>query len=81
MLRFRTRRFSGRCSKHKRYNPVSDGLGAIKGGCPRCQLLAEIWEAQRRLTTLIHRFDGTEAPVEPVAPAADPRQLSLLDPV
>jgi hypothetical protein len=81
-LKVRSRSFKGRCSKHKRYNPAVDGAGGIKGGCPRCGLLLEIWESALKLNRLIRRFDPAhddsrrgEAPV----PAPDPRQLSLIE--
>ena len=84
MLRIRTRRFAGRCGRHKRYNPAIDGRGGIKGGCARCQLLAEIFEESVKLNGLIRRFDpkhdDTQAPrrIEE-QPHRDPRQLSLID--
>jgi hypothetical protein len=81
-LKIRTRRFAGRCARHKRYNPAVDGRGAIKGGCLRCNLLADIWETSLKLNALIRKFDPNhddlQAPKEP-QPAADPRQLSLID--
>jgi hypothetical protein len=79
-LKIRARKFDGRCSRHKRYNPAVDGLGAIKGGCPRCYLLFEIWETSLKLNRLIRNFDprhdDLQRPAEPVA--ADPRQMSLI---
>ena len=81
-LKIRSRKFEGRCSRHKRYNPAVDGQGGIRGGCPRCNLLFEIWEASLKLNQLIRRFDPNlddlqrPAPAKP--PAHDPRQLSLL---
>jgi len=80
-LKIRSRKFDGRCSRHKRYNPAVDGLGAIKGGCPRCSLLFEIWEASLKLNQLIRKFDPRHddlEPPQPAAPQADPRQMSLI---
>ena len=80
-MKIRTRRFAGRCARHKRYNPAVDGRGGIKGNCPRCNLLMDIWETAIRLNGLIRRYDprfddlsrrAGEAPV-------DDRQMSLLD--
>ncbi|MBI4909844.1 MAG: hypothetical protein HY820_39870 [Acidobacteria bacterium] len=84
MLKLRTRRFSGRCSRHKRFNPATDGRGGIKGGCARCQLLADIWETSIRLNGLIRKFDPGHDDASPLkakaaAVGADPRQLSLLE--
>jgi hypothetical protein len=80
-VKVRARKFDGRCSRHKRYNPAVDGPGAIRGACPRCTLLFEIWEASLRLNKLIRKFDprydDLEHPV-PKTPAVDPRQMSLL---
>jgi hypothetical protein len=80
-LKIRARKFDGRCARHKRYNPAVDGLGAIRGACPRCTLLFEIWDASLRLNALIRRFnpnhDDLERPVEK-APLVDPRQMSLI---
>ena len=80
-MKIRARKFDGRCAKHKRYNPAVDGPGAIKGACPRCTLLFEIWQASLHLNKLIRNFNPThddlQRPVEK-APAVDPRQMSLL---
>jgi hypothetical protein len=83
-LKIRSRKFDGRCSRHKRYNPAVDGPGAIKGGCPRCTLLFEIWEASLALNKLIRKFDPShddlQKPGEPEQPQPyrDPRQMSLI---
>jgi hypothetical protein len=81
-LKIRSRKFEGRCAKHKRYNPAIDGQGAIKGGCNRCDLLFRIWEASLQLNQLIRKFDPNlddlrQRPV-PKTPAPDPRQMSLI---
>ena len=81
-MKIRGRKFEGRCAKHKRYNPAVDGRGAIKGGCNRCNLLFDIWEASMKLNQLIRSFDPSfddlkrPRPQEPVGP--DPRQMSLI---
>ena len=80
-MKIRSRKFEGRCARHKRYNPAVDGIHAIRGGCPRCMLLYEIWDTSLQLNKLIRRFDpkydDLQKP-EPIVPAADPRQLSLI---
>jgi hypothetical protein len=80
-VKIRSRKFEGRCARHKRYSPAVDGPGAIRGACPRCSLLFEIWEASLRLNKLIRSFDprhdDLERPVEK-APFVDPRQMSLI---
>ena len=81
-MKIRARKFDGRCAKHKRYNPAVDGKGGIKGGCNRCLLLFDIWEASLKLNQLIRKFDPSHDDVRrPAAPAAvepDPRQMSLI---
>jgi hypothetical protein len=80
-LKIRARKFAGRCSRHKRYNPAVDGPGGIVGACPRCTLLCEIWETSLALNRLIRRFDphydDASKRAEKV-PQIDPRQLSLI---
>lgn len=78
MLKIRTRRFNGRCSRHKRYNPAIDGRGAIKGNCARCSLLADIYEASLKLNGMIRRFNPNHDDLEKKA-VPDDRQMSLLD--
>ncbi len=80
-MKIRSRKFEGRCGKHKDYNPAVDGQAGVREGCSRCQLLWDIWEASLRINLLIRRFDpkydDLRKPDEPV-PAVDPRQMSLI---
>ncbi len=82
-MKIRSRKFSGRCARHKRYNPAIDGRGGIKGGCARCGLLFDIWDASIKLNQLIRKFDPNyddlhrPQPIQPVY--MDPRQMSLID--
>ncbi len=82
-MKIRTRRFEGRCARHKRFNPAVDTRGAIVGSCARCTLLADIWETSLRLNTLIRRFnpghDDLQRPAHPLEIRPDPRQMNLLD--
>ncbi len=84
MLKIRGRHFKGRCGRHKLYNPAVEGLGGIKGGCPRCTLLLEIWECSLKLNGMIRKFDpnhdDVQRPPRPkdAVPEPDPRQLSLI---
>ena len=81
-MKIRTRRFAGRCARHKNYNPAVDGREGIKGNCPRCRLLADILEAAVRLNGLIRqfdpRYDDTRGKLSAGRPADD-LQLSLLE--
>ena len=80
-MKIRARKFDGRCANHKRYNPAVDGRGAIRGACPRCTLMFDIWEASLRLNALIRTFDPKHDDLKPrveKAPPVDPRQMSLI---
>ena len=81
-MKIRARKFDGRCARHKRYNPAVDGQGAIRGACPRCTLLFDIWQTSLKLNQLIRKFDpghdDLQRPPAPKPPAHDPRQLSLI---
>ena len=83
-MKIRSRKFDGRCAKHRQFHPPTDGRGAIRGACPRCHLLFDIWEASLKLNQLIRKFDPShddlERPKPPkTAPAPDPRQMSLIE--
>jgi len=82
-LKIRSRKFDGRCAKHKRFNPATDGLGGVRGGCPRCILLFEIWDASLKLNKLIRKFDPAyddlERPKDEEPVFHDPRQMSLIE--
>lgn len=80
-MKIRSRKFEGRCARHKGYNPAVDGLGGIRGGCARCHLLFEIWQTSLNLNQLIRKFDPAFDDIKrpPVAkPAVDPRQMSFI---
>ena len=80
-MKIRSRKFSGRCARHKSYNPAVDGVEGICAACPRCALLFEIWESSIKLNQLIRKFDPShddlKKPPEPKI-LIDPRQLSLI---
>jgi hypothetical protein len=81
-LKIRSRKFNGRCSRHKRYNPATDGAGGIRGGCRRCTLLFEIWRTALQLNRLISQFDPNHDDLErprPEAAPVDPRQMTLIE--
>jgi len=84
-LKIRARKFDGRCSRHKRYNPAVDGAPVRPGAgtaCPRCNLLWEIWETSLNLNQLIRRFDPNHDDLQKPADARiaepDPRQMNLI---
>ena len=81
-MKTRSRKFEGRCAKHKRYNPAVDGRGGVHGACARCTLLCDIWESSLKLNQLIRKYDPNyddlKRPPEPKPPEVDPRQMSLI---
>lgn len=79
-MKIRSRKFVGRCARHKGYSPAVDGRGGICGNCARCSLLHDIWEASLHLNALIRKFDPVYDDVERPRPlqGPDPRQMSLL---
>ncbi len=82
MLKIGSVRWKGRCTKHSGYDPETDGAGAIRGGCRRCQLLFDIWDHHQKMVRLIREFGHREEDVAKAKSAAagdDERQMSLLD--
>ena len=80
MLKIGSIRWKGRCHKHPGYAPETDGLGGIRGGCKRCELLLDIFTHHAALVRLMREF-GTRADGKTKAPLNGDaeRQLSLLD--
>jgi hypothetical protein len=80
MLKLGSVRWKGRCGKHPMYDPEMDGMGGIRGGCRRCEMLLEIWTHHSKMVRLMREFgtreDGKQRRDQP---ADDARQLSLLD--
>ena len=80
MIKIGSIRWKGRCHKHPAYNPEIDGLGGIRGGCQRCELLLDIFTTHAKLIRHMREF-GSRADTKVMASGngdAD-RQLSLLD--
>jgi hypothetical protein len=78
MLKIGSIHWKGKCSKHPRYDPKIDGLGGVRGGCKRCELLLEIYNEHAKLVRLIRTFGAGREDRKPDEPAAGV-QLSLLD--
>jgi hypothetical protein len=80
MLKIGSVRWKGRCARHRTYNPAIDGLGGIRGGCRRCELLLDIYTQHTKLVALMREF-GTrdDAKPERTQPEQHDRQMSLLD--
>lgn len=81
-MKVRSRKFEGRCAKHKAYNPAVEGRDGVRGTCARCILLCDIWESSLKLNQLIRRFDpqhdDARRPTEVKRAIPDPRQMSLI---
>jgi hypothetical protein len=80
MVKIGSVRWQGRCGKHPRYDPEIDGLGGIRGGCKRCELLLDIWTQHSRLVRLMREFGSRETAKPRPEFGSDARQLSLLEP-
>jgi hypothetical protein len=76
MLKLGSIRFRAKCLRHPKFNPARDGLAAIKGGCPKCHLLLEIFETHRRLVGLMRQAVPPRE-VVPKSASADTSQLAL----
>jgi hypothetical protein len=82
MLKLGSVRWKGRCAKHPRYDPETDGLGGIRGGCRRCEMLLEIWQHHSQMVRLIREFGTRDDKRQRQDDGAgDSRQMSLLDAV
>jgi len=80
MLKIGSIRWKGRCHKHSGYNPEVDGLGGIRGGCKRCEMLLEIYTQHTSLVRLIRGFGSrSDNRTKPQSNGDAERQLSLLD--
>ena len=80
MLKLGSVRWKGRCGKHPGYDPEMDGLGGIRGGCRRCEMLLEIWTHHSKMVRLMREFGSRENPKQRRDEPADTgRQMSLLD--
>jgi len=56
MLKVGSVRWRGKCPRHPRFDPGSDGRGGIRGGCERCSLLADIHEHHARMLAMMRQF-------------------------
>jgi hypothetical protein len=56
MLKIGAVRWRGKCSRHPMFDPFEGGRGAVKGGCPRCTTLVEIWEMHQKMLALMRTF-------------------------
>jgi hypothetical protein len=75
MLKIERMKWHGKCSRHPMFDPEADGVGAIKGGCPRCLELLAIFESHRRTLQLMRGFAPIPAKNnKPTKPAPEEQQ-------
>jgi hypothetical protein len=80
MLKIGSIRWKGRCHKHSGYDPEIDGLGGIRGGCKRCEMLLEIYTQHASLVRLMREFGSRlDNKPKPQTNGDAERQMSLLD--
>lgn len=79
MLKIGSIRWKGRCTKHPAYDPEFDGIGGIRGGCRRCDLLLEIYTAHTKMVRLMREFGTRDEVKVAAAVETESRQMSLLD--
>jgi hypothetical protein len=79
MLKLGTLRWKGRCSRHPRYDPATDGEGGVRGGCTRCLRLLEIHEQHAKLVELMRGYGPMRERSRKMEKAAEARQRGLFD--
>jgi hypothetical protein len=77
MLKIGTVKWRGKCSRHPMFDPEADGIGAIKGGCSRCQDLQAIFESHQITLRLMRTFAPPAAPRRKPADLDAERQQDL----
>jgi len=60
LLKLGSVRWRGKCSRHPRYNPAIDGMAGIRGNCPKCNQLLQIFTHHSEALRLMRTF----APIE-----------------
>lgn len=78
MLKIGTLRWKGRCGRHPMYDP-SEGEGAIRGGCNRCQALLDIHRQHLRLVEMMRSFGPPRDKASKPARILEEHQPSLFD--
>jgi hypothetical protein len=78
MLRIGSIRWRGKCSKHPGFDPYFDGRGAIKAGCERCALLADIEAHHTQMLAMMRRFSPPK-PEQRRANAKADLQINLFE--
>ena len=76
MLKIGVVRWRGKCSRHPSFDPYTDGVGAVKGGCAKCAALLEIYDCHQRMVSLMRGF-APPAPRKKRPDGFEERQASL----
>ncbi len=74
MLKLGSVRWRGKCSRHPGYNPAIDGLAAIRGNCPKCNQLLQIFTHHSEALRLMRTFAPVEEKPKAVAHGAGAQQ-------
>ncbi len=74
MLKLGSVRWRGKCSRHPGYNPAIDGPGAIRGNCPKCNQLLQIFTHHSEVLRLMRTFAPVEEKPKAVAHGAGAQQ-------
>ena len=78
MLKLGSIRFRARCSRHPAYDPAHGGESAIRGGCQKCRLLLDVFEAHLRFVALARQFRNSPEEQRSRPPSIiEERQISL----
>jgi phage FluMu protein Com len=56
MLKIEKVKWLGKCKRHPMFDPEAGGIGAIKGGCPRCLELQAIFVSNQHTLQLMRAF-------------------------
>jgi hypothetical protein len=67
MLRIGSIRWRGKCPRHPGFDPHFDGRGAIRGGCERCSLLADIQALHTEMLGMMRKFTPPRSDRRPAA--------------
>ena len=78
MLRIGSIRWRGKCPKHPAFDPYFGGRGAIKGGCERCALLADIEAHHSQMLAIMRRFTPPRPDQRPAHAKSD-LQINLFE--
>jgi len=74
MLKIERLKWHGKCQRHPMFDPEADGIGAIKGGCPRCQELQAIFVSNQHTLQMMRAFAPMPERINPVDSGPDRQQ-------